>query len=453
MRKFQRVAATVGAIALTLGACAGGASDEGSSDVVDDVADDTTGEADDDGEGSATATEDGSTATTLDVEDWDSVLEEARGTTVNFHMWGGSENINGYVTDILGEFVAEEYGVTLNLVPVGDTVDAVNTVLNELQAGVNEDGSVDMVWINGANYFTMNQADALLTEWERVIPNSSLVDWESEKINTDFGFPVEGMSPWTSTFFQLVYDSDRIDEADVPRTYDELRTWILDNPGRFTYPELPVFHGTRFVQTVLYETTGGHEQWRDTDADTFLADSRPAWEYLKEIEDSLWQQGQSYPNDIAQLNQLFANGEVDFTISFTPSGIKGLVDSGELPESARPFVLENSAASDANYLAVPVNAANPAGALVVANAALDPAMQLGILDPEAAGWGDGVVIQTDRIDEEAQAEYQQVADNIAPYGLAPEVLAAEEVPHPSPEIVTEIEQAWDTYIRQGQPLP
>lgn len=392
------------------------------------------------------------TETSIDVEDWDSVLDQARGTTVSFHMWGGSENINRYVRDRLAVHLQEHYGVTLEVVPLADTVEGVSTVINALQAGVDQDGSVDLIWINGANYFTMNQADALLTGWERELPNAELVDWEAEQINTDFGIPVEGMSPWSSTSFQLVYDSTRMDASELPRNHEQLRAWILEHPGRFTYPELPAFYGTRLVQTILYETTGGYEQWAEVDPDTFVEDSRPLWTYLQEIDASLWQGGRTYPDDIAQLNRLFANGEIDFTITLAPSGIEGSVEAGELPDSARPFVLDRGAATDANFLGIPVNAANAAGAMVVAHAALDPDLQLAKLDPEV-GWGDGLVIRTDRLEADEQAAFDRVTERLSPYGLPPEVLEAEQVPHPSPEVVTAIERAWDIHVRQGRPLP
>jgi putative thiamine transport system substrate-binding protein len=32
-----------------------------------------------------------------DPRNWDAVLEEARGQTVYFNAWGGSENINSYI--------------------------------------------------------------------------------------------------------------------------------------------------------------------------------------------------------------------------------------------------------------------------------------------------------------------------------------------------------------------
>ena len=72
-------------------------------------------------------------------------------------MWGGGARINTYVNEYLGA-EAKKYGVTLNQVKLNATVDAVNKVLGEKQAGNSTKGAVDMIWINGENFATGRQA-------------------------------------------------------------------------------------------------------------------------------------------------------------------------------------------------------------------------------------------------------------------------------------------------------
>ena len=61
-------------------------------------------------------------------DSWDAVVAAADGATVNWYMWGGSDSINGFVEETYGVPLMEEYNVTLNRVPLADTVDAVNQV-------------------------------------------------------------------------------------------------------------------------------------------------------------------------------------------------------------------------------------------------------------------------------------------------------------------------------------
>jgi ABC-type uncharacterized transport system YnjBCD substrate-binding protein len=65
----------------------------------------------------------------------------------------GGTAINTYVNDYIGA-EAKKLGVTLNQVKLNATVDAVNKVLGEKQAGNTSKGAVDMIWINGENFAT-----------------------------------------------------------------------------------------------------------------------------------------------------------------------------------------------------------------------------------------------------------------------------------------------------------
>lgn len=71
--------------------------------------------------------------------------------------------------------MADEFGVGLNRVPVADTVDAFNLVFSESEACVG-DGSVDLIWVNGENFFALRQGGLLCGPWAESIPNSVLVD-------------------------------------------------------------------------------------------------------------------------------------------------------------------------------------------------------------------------------------------------------------------------------------
>jgi len=70
--------------------------------------------------------------------------EAARGTTVNFFMYGGDDATNAYVDDWVAPQLEEEHGVTLRRTPVSDAAEVVNKLLNEKGAG-DDEGAVDLV--------------------------------------------------------------------------------------------------------------------------------------------------------------------------------------------------------------------------------------------------------------------------------------------------------------------
>ena len=117
--------------------------------------------------------------------------EEARGATVNLSIYGGDEAINAYVDDYVTPRLKEEYGITLERTPLTDTADAVNKLLNEKSAG-KEEGTIDLVWLNGVNFATGAEADLWFGPWAERLPNAEYIGWESPSINRDFGYPVEG---------------------------------------------------------------------------------------------------------------------------------------------------------------------------------------------------------------------------------------------------------------------
>jgi len=168
------------------------------------------------GGGTPTPREASQTGGAPDPANWDAVLQEARGQTVNWYVYGGDEGINRFVDTFYGRALQERYGVTLKRVPVADTVDAVNQVLTEQAAG-KDPGAVDMIWINGENFATLKQASLLYGGWSRSLPNSKLVNYDNPAVNLDFGQPIGDLeSPWSSAQFQFIYDSARMDATSLP---------------------------------------------------------------------------------------------------------------------------------------------------------------------------------------------------------------------------------------------
>jgi putative spermidine/putrescine transport system substrate-binding protein len=388
----------------------------------------------------------------FDLADWDSVIAAARGQTVNWYMWGGSESINNFVDTFYGQALAERYDITLNRAPVADTVDVVNQVLSEKEAGI-DPGNVDLIWINGENFLSLKQADMLFPAWAQALPNSSLVDWDNPAINRDFGEPVEDLeSPWSSAQFQFIYDSARMSEDELPRSYAALTEWARANPGRFTYiaPGPGAFQGTRFVKGALFELSGGFEQWLTFDQELWDQWSPEVWGYLNELKPYLWREGETYPKDENELHSLFANGEIDFSITQAIAGAGPLIAEGLVPETARAFVFDNYVIGDFNYVAIPANAPNKAAALVLANLILEPEFQAAQIIPEN-GFGLGYAIDVTRVtDPAASAQLQEAAQQLGPAATPAEDLARSLVGDSAGEYQSLVEQDWRQNVLIGQ---
>ena len=387
----------------------------------------------------------------LDINNWDSVLAAARGQTVNWYIWGGSDSINAFVDNFYGKALQERYGVTLNRVPVADTVDAVNQVLSEKQAGA-DPGAVDLIWINGENFFTLKQANLLYLDWAQKLPNSQYVNWENPAINLDFGNPVDNLeSPWSSAQFQFIYDSARLQQDELPRSYANLKTWACAHPGRFTYiaPGPGGFLGTRFVKGALYELSGGAEQWLAFDQATWDRWSPELWKYFSELKPCLWRNGETYPKSESELVALFANNEVDFSMTNDIIGAGRWIADGLMPETARSFVFDNYMIGDFNYVAIPANAPHKAAALVLANLLLEPEFQAAQILPEN-GFGLGFAIDVNRVsDSAAVTKLQEAANKLGEAATPASDLAKSLVGDTAAEYQNLVEQGWLANILQG----
>jgi putative spermidine/putrescine transport system substrate-binding protein len=391
-------------------------------------------------------------------DSWEQVVEQARGQTVFWYMWGGSDAINGFVDTFYGEPLMEEYGITLERVPVAGTVDVVNQVISEKEAGADGDaGSVDLIWINGENFATLQQADLLFGPWAESIPNSMLVDWTNPAVNLDFGKPVGGMeSPWSSAQFHFMHDSARQDEADLPRSYADLSAWIAANPGQFSYvaPGHGAFIGTRFVKQLMFELSGNHEQWVGAfNEELYTEWSIATWKELISWEPNLWREGETYPTSDADFKGLFANGEVEFAFTQSPAGAGPDIGAGLIPPTSRAFSFDNYMIGDFNYLAIPYNAPNKAAAMVTANLVLRPDRQAAQVQP-ANGFCCGWAIDVARVTDADQITAIETAMmNLGDAAADPARLAAALVADIAAEYQARIEADWQKYVLRGEPLP
>jgi putative spermidine/putrescine transport system substrate-binding protein len=369
---------------------------------------------------------------------WDEIVEQARGGTVNWFMWGGADNINAHVDDYVGGILMRDYGITLNRVPITDTADVVNQVLGEKQAGNLTEGAVDLIWINGENFRAMKAADLAFCGYTQQMPNATFVNWDDPSIANDFGVPVDGCEvPWARAQFALAHDS-----ASMPRPPADMAAlldWIRANPGQFTYPAPPDFTGSVFVRHVFYHAAGGPDGLLGPfDQARFDAVAPKAWEILNGLEPLLWREGATYPTSITQLNDLFANGEVAMTFNYDASQFGIGVEQGLYPETVRSFGLTDGTIGNTNYTLIPFNSPNKAAAMVLQNVLLDPAVQLEKARP--AVWGAAPAIDITRADAAVQADFAALPRH--PSVIAPEALAAHALPELQADWIEAIEAGW-----------
>ena len=369
--------------------------------------------------------------------EWDDVVAAARGQTVYFNAWAGSDKINAYIAWVSAR-VQEDHGVTLRHVKIDDTATVVSRVLAEKAAGREHGGSVDLVWINGENFAAMKANGLLYGAFAEDLPNFRLVDVENKPTTRlDFTVPVEGLeAPWGMAQIVFIHDAARTPAP--PRSMAAMLDWARANPGRLTYPEPPNFTGTTFLKQALIELTPDaailQRPTGETDA---AAATAPLWDWLDQITPHLWRRGRAYPANREAQRQLLDDGEVDISLSFEPAGASSAIARGLLADTVRTYVLDGGTIGNTHFVAVPYNSAAKEGAMVVANFLLSPEAQARKQDP--AIWGDFTVLAMDKLAPDERRRFAELPRGVAT--LAPEELAPT-LPEPHPSWTTLIEAEW-----------
>ncbi len=355
--------------------------------------------------------------------DWSAILDAARRQTVYWHAWGGDPKINDFVSWV-GAQAQDRYGVKLEHVKLASTADAVARVLAERDAGTTSGGAVDMIWINGENFAAMKAQDLLFGPFAEILPNWAFVDVAGKPaVVTDFTLPTDGYeSPWAMAQLVFEYDTARLSEP--PRSLNALKEWIVANPGRFTYPQPPDYMGTTFLKQVAYGTlTDPSVLQSPLDEATYDATVAPLWVYLDEITPHLWRAGKAYPANEPALGQLLADGEVDISFAFNPGRASAEIAAGNLAETVRTFTLDGGTIGNASFVAIPFNAAHQAGAQVIANLLLEPAVQARAQDPNILGFQ--TVLNQGSLSAEDQARFANLelgVATLAPAEIGPALL-------------------------------
>jgi putative spermidine/putrescine transport system substrate-binding protein len=380
----------------------------------------------------------------LSSKKWEDIVAEAKGGTVNWFMWGGADNINQYVSSWIGNTLEEKYNISLNRIGITDTAEAVNIVLGEKQAGIDDNGTVDMIWINGGNFRTMKQGDLLYCGYLDALPNNKLIDWSDASIANDFGLPVAGCEvPWNRVQFAFAYDSART--PNPPQSISELIDWVEKNPGQFAYPAATDFNGSVFIRHVFYHAAGGAENLLgDFDQKKFDEIAPIAWGILNEMKPHLWREGTTYPNSITALQQLFANQEVALYFNYDPAIFGINVETGIFPDTTRSYGLKSGTIGNTNYVAIPYNSPNKAAAMVLANLLVSANAQLEKAKPEV--WGVTPAIDVARLDASLKKAFADLPRN--PAVVSPQELAKNALPELNPDWIKAIEEGWQANVAE-----
>ena len=336
---------------------------------------------------------------------WADTLRTARGQTVYFNAWAGSERINAYLQWAAGE-LQRDFGVKLQHVKISDAADVVKRVRTEKQAGRKDnEGTVDLIWINGENFAAMKREGLLSAPFAKTLPHFQWVDTVGKPTTlVDFSVPTEGLeSPWGMA--QLTFLADRQRLPKPPQSMAELLALARTQPGRITYPRPPEFHGTTFMKQALLEHAPDVKALaQPVTPEALQLQAAPLWRFLDALHPHLWRGGKQFPQNSAAVRQMMADGELLLALTFNPNEAANEIAAKRLPATVYSWQFAKGTIGNTHFVAIPYNAPSKAAAQVVANFLLSPAAQARKADIDV--WGDPTVLDVARLPAHERAMFQ-----------------------------------------------
>ena len=366
---------------------------------------------------------------------WEEILTAAKGTTVTFYGWGGDENRNNWLNTTVAQYVKENYDITLEV--VGMNIDDILAKLSGEKMADSAKGSIDMIWINGENFYSAKDNGLLWGPFTQKLPNmDAYIDLNDPETLNDFCMPIDGYeAPYAKA--QMVMYADTAVTPDLPTSAAELMEFAKANPGKITYPALPDFTGSAFVRNIVYELCGWEQfQTMEADYDTVKTAIEPALEYLRQLNPYLWNEGKTFPESSTTVDAMFSDGELVMAMSYGPFSVSTGIDKGIYTETTQTFVFENGTIGNTNYMAIGFNSPNKAGAMVVINAIISGEIQL----TQYAQLRELPVVATEKLSAEELAAFDAV--DLGKGVLSQAELLAHRLPEMPASLVPIIEQIW-----------
>lgn len=333
---------------------------------------------------------------------WDEIETRSEGKTVTMMMWMGDPKINAYMQGYIVPKVKREHNINLEITN-GQGSAIVQLLMTEMQAS-KAASDVDMLWINGETFYQLRQIGGLYGPWTDTVPNSGFIDYDNPFIGIDFQQPIEGYElPWGNVQMTLIYDSAKVGHP--PMNREALLAFAKANPGTFTFDNQ--FTGLTFLKALLIDIAGDKDALKgDFDEAKYTTYSTGLWEYIKKLKPYLWRKGEVFPEGVAQMHQLFANGELWFTMSNNDAEVDSKIGVGLFPKTARAYVPEFGTIQNSHYLGITKFSGQKAAAMVVANTMVSIEAQLEKMKPSV--WGDGTVLDMSKIPEKKRVEFENI---------------------------------------------
>ncbi|MFN8494621.1 MAG: extracellular solute-binding protein [Caldilineaceae bacterium] len=288
----------------------------------------------------------------------------------------GDTNITDWFTNVVAPAFEKKYPqYKVNFVNVRGVGDGTKTIADRALAAMktNADPQAEVLDFDSLGYPDLVKAGLWQKLDESNVPNAKNIVKAARLTDTSMAY--------RGSQVLIAYDSTKVPENEVPKTFADLITWIKAHPGQFAYcrPDKGG-SGGNFVVRAIYEVTGKDPtKFKAGPADpALLKEFDKAWALLREIHPAIYDNG-SYPAGNNPTLQLLANGSVSMISAWSDQSMQAL-NKGVLPANIK-LMQFTDLPMPGGYapFSVPANAKNKQGALDFVNFMLTPEMQVSVV--------------------------------------------------------------------------
>lgn len=337
--------------------------------------------------------------------EWQLILDSSKKTTINVYHDYTDPLAKTWMDVVMVPYIEEKLGVkvVLNTLKMNELLPKLkDEKLNEVAIG-----SADLLILTKKGFGQLKDAGVLYGPYSNKLPNVAMnqVGESYENAWLD-GKPMDDMAVQLGkNQLVLFFDEDQMETA--PATLSELKQFIIANPGKFTFPSLDSAEGQAFVNTLAASLCDQKKLYEGKlDAKQQEALYAPVGAFLKEIRPYMWMQGKQLPKNVAELDRLFKEGQVSFSMSLDQNKAVSMIKEEKFPDGAKAYVLSSGTTGFGQYAVIPFNSANKSGAMSLINELLGGEMQGSKYNPK--NWGNLPSVDPMKMEKTASAEITKV---------------------------------------------
>lgn len=305
---------------------------------------------------------------------WNEILSSARETQVNILVDHSDPELVKWLRGDVKDHLERHYAIELNVRE--EMLSRTFDQLKDDQLNERSMGSVDMLVIQNEGFKEAMEAELLYGPFVHSLPQIRHVFSErSTSLHHRDSLLTDGyFLPYGQKQLIFIYDRDFFFHMETWTDFLEL---VESHPGSFIYSD-PRYskEGEAFVISMLLKNQE-MERWLNEDMAKEEAAELLKNEILelKGLSQYLYQSGSYFPQSSMEIDGLFNEGKVLFSLTFNYNHATEQLLLYQYPDGAHSFVPNGGTFGYSEGVVIPFNASNKAGAMVVANALLDPELQ------------------------------------------------------------------------------